>query len=234
MNVPPSPKSLLYALVKPLVSLSLGLAVLVTVNSPARAVTFFDPIGDFLPTYIGPQNPDLDVRSIELFQNATTVSLNATIGGLLGVTPGAVYVWGVNRGAGTEGLLAGSPPVGAGVLFDAVILLRADGTGQVTTFNAGGLPPTTTLLAPGSITTAGGAITAVIPLSLLPSRGFAPTSYLYNLWPRNGVGSNTQISDFAPNASSVFAAVPEPGAWAMMILGFGMIGVALRRRRQLA
>ena len=32
-------------------------------------------------------------------------------------------------------------------------------------------------------------------------------------------------------SDSPFAAVPEPSAWAMMLLGFGGLGVALRRRR---
>ncbi|WP_293379098.1 PEPxxWA-CTERM sorting domain-containing protein [Phenylobacterium sp. SCN 70-31] len=35
-------------------------------------------------------------------------------------------------------------------------------------------------------------------------------------------------------ADPVAAAVPEPGAWALMILGFGAAGAALRRRRGLA
>lgn len=33
------------------------------------------------------------------------------------------------------------------------------------------------------------------------------------------------------SASAVSAAVPEPGTWAMMLLGFGAIGFAMRRRR---
>jgi hypothetical protein len=28
-----------------------------------------------------------------------------------------------------------------------------------------------------------------------------------------------------------FVAVPEPSTWAMMLLGFGMVGVAVRRRK---
>lgn len=39
-------------------------------------------------------------------------------------------------------------------------------------------------------------------------------------------GSVAQRANFAPTAG----AVPEPAAWAMMILGMGMIGAALRRR----
>ena len=41
----------------------------------------------------------------------------------------------------------------------------------------------------------------------------------------NGKGvSNAAIYGFG-------AAVPEPGTWAMMLLGFGAIGVSIRRRR---
>jgi hypothetical protein len=34
-----------------------------------------------------------------------------------------------------------------------------------------------------------------------------------------------------PPTPTPFSAVPEPGTWAMMLLGFGMIGLTLRRRR---
>ncbi|MBB3345628.1 hypothetical protein FHY02_000066 [Sphingomonas sp. BK069] len=30
----------------------------------------------------------------------------------------------------------------------------------------------------------------------------------------------------------VLSAVPEPGTWAMMLIGFAMIGVAMRSRRR--
>jgi opacity protein-like surface antigen len=41
----------------------------------------------------------------------------------------------------------------------------------------------------------------------------------------------TNDSGFTANFASV-AAVPEPGTWAMMLLGFGGMGIALRRRRK--
>ncbi|MGH6964235.1 MAG: PEPxxWA-CTERM sorting domain-containing protein [Phenylobacterium sp.] len=36
----------------------------------------------------------------------------------------------------------------------------------------------------------------------------------------------------APTQLAAVAAVPEPGTWSMLILGFGAIGAALRRRRR--
>lgn len=44
----------------------------------------------------------------------------------------------------------------------------------------------------------------------------------------NGLGSNYYFN--ARTVSMAAAAVPEPGAWAMLVLGFGMIGSAARRR----
>lgn len=40
-------------------------------------------------------------------------------------------------------------------------------------------------------------------------------------------GGNTQYS-----GGIAFAAVPEPTTWAMLLLGFGVVGFAMRRRRQ--
>ncbi|TAJ72669.1 MAG: PEP-CTERM sorting domain-containing protein [Phenylobacterium sp.] len=42
---------------------------------------------------------------------------------------------------------------------------------------------------------------------------------------------DTQGDTGAKGARDAFVAVPEPGAWALMILGFGGAGAALRRRR---
>ena len=44
--------------------------------------------------------------------------------------------------------------------------------------------------------------------------------------------SEAGISGYvAPITPPVVAAVPEPATWGMMILGFGLIGAAMRRRR---
>lgn len=52
-----------------------------------------------------------------------------------------------------------------------------------------------------------------------------------------GYGSGQPVADFRPNAidNVLFTPVPvpEPAAWALMIVGFGAAGTALRRRRGL-
>lgn len=48
---------------------------------------------------------------------------------------------------------------------------------------------------------------------------------------RYRVNGNGTISSFGPATSSP-AAVPEPATWAMMLLGFGLMGAAMRYRRR--
>lgn len=45
-------------------------------------------------------------------------------------------------------------------------------------------------------------------------------------------GSNPQDSAVANGNVTIQAAVPEPATWAMMLFGFGGIGLAMRRRRR--
>jgi hypothetical protein len=50
-----------------------------------------------------------------------------------------------------------------------------------------------------------------------------------------GVGTGPNINferQNSINVASVTGAVPEPGTWAMMLIGFGGMGVAMRRRRR--
>ena len=79
----------------------------------------------------------------------------------------------------------------------------------------------------------GNAFSVIVPANLLPSTGFLPQQYGFNLWPRLGLGNNNQISDFAPqNALLSIAPVPEPRTWAMMLFGFAGMGEVVRRRRR--
>lgn len=47
-------------------------------------------------------------------------------------------------------------------------------------------------------------------------------------------GNDFAIDDITLSTRSVVIGVPEPASWAMLVLGFGAVGTALRRRRPLA
>ena len=49
---------------------------------------------------------------------------------------------------------------------------------------------------------------------------------------RLSFGGTTSGGGGEAGTLSFFAAVPEPGTWALMLLGFGGIGMAMRRRRR--
>src|SRR5258705_9471499 len=163
--------------------------------------------------------------------------LTAQMNGAIGQTADTLYVRGVNRGAGTELLTTFPNPNGSGVFFDSFIVLGPTGNGQVVAFNAVGNPTVHAFSGQdGVITIDGDRISAVIPREWLPSRGFNLADYAYNIWPRfHSLENGNQVSDLAPGASSFLGApVPEPASWALMIVGFGMAGPVLRRRRAFA
>jgi hypothetical protein len=194
--------------------------------SGAHAATISDPTGDFLPGFVGPNDADLDVTSFSVNFNASSQEflIGAVMAGLINPNRAGFYVIGVNTGTGP---IAPFANVGApNVRFNQVVLVRKDGTGLVT--GATGGP-----LAANAITIVGNLFTARVPLSALPSTGFEPINYLWNLWPRNALGNNNQISDFAPNDGGISAVVPEPSAWAMAVIGFALLGSACRRRMRI-
>lgn len=188
--------------------------------SPAMAVTATDAIGDFLPSYTGPQLADLDVRSFSVTYNSASqiFTLSASMAG--NIVPGSAgfYVIGANTGTGTLAPFAG---IGQpNVIFNQAITVRKDGTGSI---GANVLDP--------FITISGDTFSVNVALSLLPSTGFTPEQYGFNLWPRTGNG-NALISDFAPENATLAAGVPEAATWAMMIAGFTVVGAGMRQSRR--
>ncbi len=179
-----------------------------------------DPTGDFLASYTRPQQADLDITSLSVSYNASTTSflIQSTFAGVIDPTLPGFYAIGVNTGTGTGPFASIGAP---NVLFNKVISVQKNGTAKIGAVS----------LAAGSVVIGGNALSVMVPLSLLPTTGFVPGRYGFNIWPRSGtVGGLAVISDFAPN-NSTLAAVPEPAAWSMMLGGFALVGGTLRRRR---
>ncbi len=191
----------------------------ILLSSPAIATTVTDPVGDILPSFTGTGSPDLDVTSFSVNFNQTTddFTLAATFAGAINPSLAGFYVIGVDTGTG-----AIKPFAGIGepnVIFDQVIIVQKNGTATV---GANSL----------AVALSGNMFSVTVPLSFLPSTGAIPGLYGFNIWPREGstVTGNQQITDFAPD-NALLAAVPEPATWLSMLLGFALVGGALRFSR---
>jgi len=208
-----------------------ALATLGATTTAARAQSgqFTDPAGDFLATYTaGPRSPDLDVLSGAFRFDGSAFLFSGTLAGAIGTTPGALYVWGINRGQGTARVSPALPNT-QNVLFDAVVILAPGGTSSVRDL----LTNTAFTLGPSDVSFTGASFFARVGAGLLSSTGFAPGAYTANFWPRLGLGSNDQVADFAPdNANVAVATVPEPGTWALLGTGLTLLGGVATRRRQ--
>jgi hypothetical protein len=194
---------------------------------PGSATAVSDPPNDFLSTFSGPHNGDLDVVAANVTLNGSNLDFSATLNGAVGQTPGAVYVFGINRGEGT-------PKFGnigeGGVIFDSTFVIKGAGGATVNDL----INKTSTAIT--DVTLSGLTISGVVPVSDLPSEGFSPNDYEFNLWPEAGAANagNTEISDFAPNnAVAPVSTAPEPTTMSL----FGMTAAsafALLRRRKSA
>lgn len=191
--------------------------------NPAAAVTVTDAVGDFLPSYTGPQLADLDVKSFSVTYDSVTsiFTLSAVMAGIIDPLTAGFYVIGANTGTGA---IAPFASIGQGnVIFNQAIVVRKDGTGNIGA----------TVLDPATIFILDDMFAVNVPLALLPSTGFSPEQYGFNLWPRTGNG-NAFISDFAPeNATLAAGAVPEAATWAMMLAGLTAIGATMRNARRM-
>jgi hypothetical protein len=216
-------------------------ALLVSATTASAAVS--DPAGDFLATYTGSQDADLDLLSGDVAFDGTSFLFTATVAGQIDATPGQLYAWGIDRGAGTPRIdLLRDPDIAPGILFDAVVVMLPNGTLTVVTIPLMGAPTFTNFV--GGTTVAGDTLSATVPLSSLFSTGFASEDYTFGLWSRMRInptvdGTNNEIADFLTGSGTLNArVVPEPATWLTMLLGFGLVGGVIRsarkRRPQLA
>lgn len=210
-------------------------AIMLASPAMAQATSVNDPAGDFLSAYTGARGGDLDILSAGATFDGAGFRLSSLVNGTIGGTPNSLHVFGIDRGSGTARFNMGITPVGAGTLFDAVVVLFPGEIVRVVNFQPAG-PPIITELANGAML-AGDRLELVAPAALLPSTGFAPGDYRFSMWTRQRVdiavdSGNFEIADFAPEAGGFVAtAVPEPATWATMLMGFFFLGGALRFRR---
>lgn len=204
--------------------LSCALLLAAVPVTAVQATTALDATDDFIGSYTGPHDADLDVTSFTVVYDPTTqrFDYSATLAGNINAAVDGRYVIGVYTGNNTTP--NNFAAIGAGnVLFNQAFSVFKNGTvtlGATTLSNA---------------VISGNSFSGSIFASQLTSQGFTPLQYGWNLWPRYSLAAGTAvISDFAPNNAVILASsVPEPAAWAMMIGGFGLIGTALRRRTAL-
>jgi hypothetical protein len=179
-----------------------------TPSLSASPFQFVQPAGVFYKDYTGPQRPAIDAIAAggKYSASAQTIVLDARMAGPV-LTGGPNYfVWGFDRGGATNAPFPDEP----NVKFNAVVVVTADPatgavTGTVNALNGQPAQPVTVIL------TAPDTLEVTVAAAQLPSTGLAPSAYLWNLWPRSGVGGSptAQIASFIPeNAMGPLVAVP--------------------------
>lgn len=213
----------------PLWRFAASCCLMTLIATPAAATEIGDPAGDYLASYTGPANGDVDLVGANVAFDGVNFDLGFTAAGDIGTTSNSLFVWAVNRGSGIA-RPAAAPPAGATLLWDAVVVMFPDGTLRIVTFPSAGPPSITNLF--GAAIVSGDSISGSFLASLLPSTGFALEDYTFSGWSRVRVnptadGSNSEVADLLAGSGSI-KAVPEPATWLTMLLGFGLVGGAMR------
>jgi hypothetical protein len=176
-----------------------------------QAAEISDDVGDILPAYDGAALPGMDVVAHQVTLVGDRVVFYGRMAGPIAPTQaiGGLYLFGLDRGQGTPRFLgpAAPPVIGPNVLWDSIVRINPNGTGLFNNSITGVVTP----LDPADIVIDGDELTASVPVSLLSTSATrAPCEWTYNLWPRNGIGRNVQVSDLAPDdGNSPMQTIPE-------------------------
>ena len=90
--------------IQKLASLVCGVLGLSALAAPAFAAWTPDPAGDFIPTYVGPQLPEVDILGIDVTLNNGVFNLSVEMAGPVDASGLSYIVWGIDRGAGVPRL----------------------------------------------------------------------------------------------------------------------------------
>ena len=154
-------------------------AIAAALLATGSATAASDPLGDFLATYTGPANANLDLVSADARFTGTHFNLSLKAAGAIGGPAGQLYVIGINRGAGIPRLnLLSDPDLDTSVKWDSLAVMLPDGTLRVVTFPAAGAPTITPIF--GGALVSGDTISAAVPFAL-NARGM-------NAWQYHGGG----------------------------------------------
>jgi hypothetical protein len=195
-----------------------ALALGAVLAAPVGATTIVDT-----PDDQAGQPGALDITSFTVERIGEEFQVSATTRGAIGGTDSS-YVIGVDRGSGQA---RPHPFAGIGrpnIVFDQAFSVRSNGdvflgTVKAFTFKIIDDPVTST-----------GSFVGV--LSGLESQGFALDEFQFSLWSQSRVqGSPVVNIDFVPENGTI-TAVPEPSAWALMLVGFASMGSLLRNARR--
>jgi len=184
--------------------------------------------GDILPSFAGAPAADLDITDFNVAFDGSNFRFGVTVAGdtTRPSDPTNQFVIGIDFGTGGAASPFGNIGEGA-VTFNKAIGVTEGATSvtlnghvEAVSFGADGF-------------------SMVVPLADLAAPANAnPDNFGFSLWSKtnglnvtgNPFGANAKNADFAPNNG--VAGVPEPAAWALMILGFGFAGAGLRIRRK--
>ena len=156
----------------------------------------------------------------------TSFTFEVDNGGVAANYVAQVYAWSGSTTAGS--------PVGAALYTGPASLLLGLNGFQAVTVNTGGVAVTTgqryeILLYDGSGDGVSGRWGLVPPFFVHPGVA-GDVGFAFNNGPSNVNGTFSDFGSLAYSATFT-GGVPEAATWAMMIAGFGLVGIAARRRK---